>query len=556
MAKCLHKIACRTCGSSDSVQPFLNEDGSISGFCFGACNRYIKDPFGGNAPDLSKIKVKTEEEIQEEIDEIRSCPNVGFYRGIKAEYWKRYGVRQSVNQFTGKGMYAIHHPHTRDGKLVAYMTKTVKEKRLWCVGKINEADLYGWEIARRTGARTLYITEGQEDCLALDMILSSGDRKGYEQRYAVTSLPNGTKSVAVLGRQAGDIKRLFEEVVLVFDDDEAGRKAVKDALIHLPKAQVVVLPAKDANKCIDDGLMDEAYKLLKFRKAAATPAGLVRFSQAKDNLYTIAERGISLPWEEADEKLRGLHPGLYTLAGGEGLGKTSLAHEAAAHLCMNGHGVLACMMEESQGESFLNVGNKIIGRDMTKPGFPCTDEELKLLEEPLSRLYVYDIEEDRSNTAYEMMDNLLDLTRKVLDYVDVIIFDNLTKISESLSSAAERNDFISTFAAEVDKFARRTGKIFIVLSHFNKQAKGETPYAEGGRGNSNQLAGGAGLSRYSNAILYVERNTQGEDPSCIKFRIGKNRKGKWTGVIKMYYEWESTRVIEAQWDDSAFKTKK
>ena len=178
------------------------------------------------------------------------------------------------------------------------------------------------------------------------------------------------------------------------------------------------------------------------------------------------------------------------------------------------------------------------------------------MDEPLDNLYVYDVDEDRSSSATELKDNILDKFRELLEYTDVLYIDNLTKITESIPSAAERNDFISGFAAEMDTFARRTKKIIIVLSHFNKQPKNEVPYAEGGRGNSNQLAGGAGLARYSLGIFYVERNTQGIDPSCIKFRIGKNRKGKWTGFVKMYYERHTTRTGETDWSNDEYKTAK
>lgn len=556
MTKCLQKLPCSGCGSHDSLQPFLNEDGTVTAFCFGKCQKLVPNPFGDKVPDLSKIKVKTAEEIQEEIEEIKSCPNVPFYRSIKADLWAKYRVKASVNQITGKGMYAIHHPHTRDGKLISYMTKTVAKKAIWCVGNINEADLYAWEIAKRSGARTLYVTEGQEDCIAVDQILITGDGEKYKQNNAVVSLPNGTKSVAVLGRQAAEIAALFEDVVLVFDNDDAGKKAIREALRYIPSAHVVSLPSKDANQVLVDGLVDAAYKALKFRKAKAAPTGLTKFKDVKGKLNETAKMGIALPWDNATEWLRGLHPGLYTVAGGEGLGKTSLVHQMASKNAQDGLGVIAVMLEESQEESFLNIGNKILGRDTTKPTDPIKPEEEDILEENFEKLFVYNVEEDRSATAEELKDNILFLAREILDDWDVLYVDNLTKISESITSSAEKNEFISSFAAEMDTFARRNNKVIVVLSHFNKQPKTETPYAEGGRGNSNQLAGGAGLARYSNAIIYVERNTQGEDPSAIKFRVGKNRKGKITGVIKMHYQKDTTCTIEADWEDSAFRTKK
>lgn len=558
MAKCLSKIVCPDCGNH-ALQPFVNDDQSISGFCFGKCQKYFKDPYQGKAPDVSKIKVKTPEEIQAEINEIKTLPYVPFYRGIKAEFWQKYGVRQSVNQYTGDKFYAIWHPHTRDGKLIAYMAKTTRTKNMWCLGRINDADLYGWEIAKRSGARTLHITEGQEDCISVDMILSLGseDKKYQGGKHAVTSLPNGVGSVAVLGRQAAEIERYFDDVVLLFDNDEAGREAVRKALIYLPKARIVYLPAKDANKCIEDGLIKEAYKAITFRKANALPATLVRFSDVKGKLNEAAVMGLELPWFTLNNMMRGLHAGLYTLAGGEGLGKTTFVHAMMAHNCNNRIGNLAFMMEETKEETFLNTGNKILGRDTLDPKHPITDSESDAVEGIVDEYtLVYDFEEDRSADAFELKDTIMNIGKSCLDFWEVMFVDNLTKITESIATAAERSDFISTFAAELDTFARRTGKVVIVLSHFNKQAKGTVPYSEGGRGDTNQLAGGAGLARYSNGIWYAERNNQGVDPNCIKFRIGKNRKGRMTGVVKMYYEKETTNISETDWEEELFKIKK
>ena len=132
----------------------------------------------------------------------------------------------------------------------------------------------------------------------------------------------------------------------------------------------------------------------------------------------------------------------------------------------------------------------------------------------------------------------------------------MTKITESIVSDTERNSFIASFVAKMDTFARRTGKTIFILSHFNKQVKTDVPYSEGGRGTINQIAGGTGLQRYAEGIFFVERNTQGIDPSCIRFRVAKNRQGRVTGVIKMYYVAQTTRVIEADWDEADYKTKK
>lgn len=557
MAQCLAKLP-HSCGSSDGLQSFLSDDGKITGFCF-SCGTFVPDPYGDGKPDTSKIKVKSIQDIKEEIAEIRGCGYVGTYRGIPAEYWKKYGVRASVNQSTGKGTYAIHHPKTKDGELVGYMNKLTGRKAMWITSTTKDYDLSGWEVAKRSGARTLYITEGEEDCLAVDYILTSGDTGQYVgQKHAVTSLPNGTKSVAVLGRMAADIKARFDEVVCVFDDDKSGNEAVKEALNYFPSANVVTLPAKDANECVKQGLMKEAYAALKFRKVKAAPSGLVTFGDVVDTLYETAQMGQNTPWSLTDQWIRGQHKSrLYTICGGEGSGKSSLIHTLAAHnLTTHNEGVLFVQLEETPEESFINIGSRIIGRDLSDPKNPITDEEKSQLASVYEgKLFVFDATNDRSNTPQELVENIFQLAREVLGEYGYLYLDNLTKMSEGLDSSA-RNDFIADFAAKADTFARRNAVSVWVLSHLNKQPKTETPYSEGGRISLNGLAGGTGLQRYSSAIFGFERNGQGVNSDVSKLRVLKNRVGRKTGTIKMAYDSQTTRIIECDWAEEEFKTKK
>ena len=555
MTKCLEKVGCTKCGSSDGLQTFM-EDDKISGYCF-ACSTYFDDPYNGGKPDVKSIKRKTPEEIAEEIQEVRGCGYAPLYRSIKPAFWKKYGVRSSCNPYTGKPNAVIWHPLTKAGKLVGYKAKSTAKKMQWILTNEKEFDLYGWEVARRTGARTLYITEGEEDALALDQIISENNTGNFANQHAVVSLPNGTKSVSVLGRQAADIKRIFQEVVLVFDNDEPGQKAVTEALRYISTAKTVILPEKDANDCLKLGKSKEAFNQLTFRKTTAKPSGLVTFEDVEEDLYKVAEMGDSTPWPMLTEWLRGLHVGVYGIAGGEGGGKTTFVHEMIAHNLQQGISNIAIMLEEEKGKTFINVGSKIIGRDMSAPDKGITDGEKDVLR-PLfkDKLFVFDVEQDRSATALEFADHVVELATPLLDTWEYLWIDNMTKVTESIPSAAERNDFISTFVAKMDTFARRNGKKIFILSHFNKQKKDEVPYSEGGRGNLNQIAGGAGLQRYAEGIFFIERNTQGVDASCIKFRIAKNRQGRQTGVIKMKYESVTTRVGEVDWDDNLFITKK
>ena len=76
MGQCLFKTA-HSCGTTDALQVFEKEDGSVDGFCY-ACKTYVPDPLGGKTiedfPVKKRLK-KSKEEIEAEIKEIRYRQN-------------------------------------------------------------------------------------------------------------------------------------------------------------------------------------------------------------------------------------------------------------------------------------------------------------------------------------------------------------------------------------------------------------------------------------------------------------------------------------------------
>ena len=75
--KSLFKIP-HSCGSSDGLQVFEEEDGVISGYCF-ACKTPVSNPLGDHSledfPVKKRIK-RSPEEIREEMREIDSFPTM------------------------------------------------------------------------------------------------------------------------------------------------------------------------------------------------------------------------------------------------------------------------------------------------------------------------------------------------------------------------------------------------------------------------------------------------------------------------------------------------
>lgn len=546
-------------GTSKSLQVFLNDDGTYSGFCF-HCHKLVKAPYGDNPPDPSTIKVKTPEEIEEEIREIRECQTVPFtHRALEADDWKYFGVRCILSTTDGRTPYAIAHPYTKAGQVTGFKIKLIQRKTMWNVGDVRGADLYGWERAKRIGGTTLYITEGEEDAIALRKILRTmSTNSSYD--YPVVSLPAGTDSVAgCIGRMAEEIKQRFKEVVLVYDDDEPGRKAAKETRKILPEAKVAVLPEKDANQCLISGRLKATRDAVVFQ--AATPKG-VRPLTVDDVMQDILQDpiwGATYPWDDLNKLTYGQRKGeLISIGGGTGCGKTLIGHELGAWNAKEHQWrTLMIMMEETPAETYKNVAGKLDNVPYHVPleeGQAPYDKEQLAATVQFLKPYIatWDISTiEDPETTWEQIAHVI---RTQGHLYDVIMIDNMTTLSEGLN-ASERNEFIGKVANEFEKFAKKFDFLAIVFSHLNAPAAGQRSHEAGGRVLESQFTGSRALQRYSHMMFGFERNKQAVDPDCSLFRVLKNRKFGRTGYFKTYYTKRTGRLQQRVWDDDMYKDK-
>ena len=169
--QCIEKLP-HSCGSSDGLQTYF-DNGKYTGYCH-ACWTYIPDPYGGNEPE---IVVKSQEEIEQEVADARKCGFVNFtHRAIPPADWKYFGVRLGMSERDGVTPDTVMHPYTRDGKVCGFKVKLLNKKIMWSIGDTKNCDLYGWLGAKKVGGLTLYITEGEEDAIALRNILIQMNR--------------------------------------------------------------------------------------------------------------------------------------------------------------------------------------------------------------------------------------------------------------------------------------------------------------------------------------------------------------------------------------------
>ena len=135
-----------------------------------------------------------------------------------------------------------HITNVRDssGDVVAQKLR-YKDKKFTMVGDPPTPPLFWGQHLWDKGKR-LVVTEGEID--AMSVFEATGSK------WPVVSLPNGSASARKVFEAQSKWLDGFDEVVLCFDEDDAGAKAVKAAVKALPPgvARVTKLPLKDANE--------------------------------------------------------------------------------------------------------------------------------------------------------------------------------------------------------------------------------------------------------------------------------------------------------------------
>lgn len=302
------------CGTTQGLNVFAYEDtNKVDGYCF-ACSKYVRHPYGKEktSDNIELPEPKTEEEIAVELKEAELLKTLDVPgRKLRAEFLDRFGIKTALSEEDGKTLDKMYFPVHKSGHISGYYVKTLtKPSFTWAIGDVKGAEPFGWQRARRSGAYKLIITEGKEDAVAVESIMARYGKEEYMP--AVISLTNGVDSVDKnLSQIAKEASVLFREIVICFDNDEPGQKAVAKAMQYFPNALSVILPEKDANDCILKGTQKAAHKALSF---SATKPKNSRLVVADEALHESAREPtpygqLTWPYPSMNHMLRGIRYG-------------------------------------------------------------------------------------------------------------------------------------------------------------------------------------------------------------------------------------------------------
>lgn len=492
------------CGSEKGLQVFLNEDGKYTGYCF-SCDTFVPNPYKDRPNDYKPKAIgKTPEEVQAEIEEIQTYKTVDLTdRKLKKEYLEYFGVKIGLSEADGSTPVTHYYPYYKGNKLQGYKVRLIEGKRIWSLGSLKEVDLFGWQQALETGAKKLIITEGELDAVALFQICKQVNKgtQYADLNPAIVSIPKGAAGAARdLASRAAEIKRHFKEIILCFDQDDAGKHAVEETLKLLPEAKVAILPSKDANDCLKEGRLKAAYAAIQFKAEKPKNTRLVSLASVVEAAKKPVEWGYSYPYKKLTELTRGRRFGeTYYLGAGVKMGKSEVLNDMVAwDIKEHGWKVFVVKPEETNVRTVQGVVGKIVNKIFHDPAIPfdyeAFDKGIATIGDKLTMLNIY------QEMTWEVIKS--DIRAAIAEGCKSVYIDPITNFTNGIN-AAEANTILQQIAQESGQIAMDSQIMIHFFCHLKAPDNGPS-HERGGQVLSTQFAGSRGMMRSCNSMIGIE----------------------------------------------------
>ena len=485
------------------------------------------------------------EQIQDQI--FKGKISMQFVKG-EIEALKKRGLNKTtvdkwqyeVGEYKGKNVQIAN--YKKDGRVIAQKLRFANKDFLF-IGDTKEAGLYGKHLWEK--GKMITICEGEIDALSVS--------QAQGNKWAVVSLPTGAAGAKRAIQNDLEYLENFETVVLMFDQDEAGQKAVDDCvqLFSPGKVKVATLPLKDPNEMIQAGRGAEIISQI-WNAKSYRPDGIIDGADTWELVSTTKEaEAMPYPFNGLNNMTQGIRQGeIVTITAGSGIGKSQLCREIAYSLILRDQKVGYLALEENTKRTALGFIGLYLNKPIHLQSVDYTTEELKEGFDNVlgtGNLFLYD------HWGSMEISNLFSKIRYLVKGVGCshIILDHITIILSGLEGGDERRllDFVMT---KLRSLVEEVQCSLILVSHL-RRPQGDKGHEEGVRTTLNQLRGSHGIAQLSDIVIGCERNQQDEEnPDLTTVRVLKNRWTGETGVANtLFYSKETGRMVETLSSETA-----
>lgn len=510
-------LPCPDCGSSDALSEYT--DGHT--YCY-SCNALHNS-------DETEPTTKYDDFISDlSLKPLKA-------RGITESTCRKY--QYYFTNYKGKPCQVANY-FDENGTLVGQKLR-FQDKSFAVKGKLSTT-FFGQQLYNN-GVR-LIITEGEIDCLTVSQLLGNQE--------PVVSIPCGVQSAKKVFEANLKWLEAFKEVVVVFDNDDAGRKGAKEieGILSPEKLRIAVLKQyKDPNEYYINNKGNELLEALENAKKI-TPENIINADTLLDDLLEEPEEvtGYSLPWTvKADKMIRGVRKGEITmLTAGTGIGKSTMIRELGYHLVMD-HGLkIGSMMLE---ENVLRTSKGYIGLYLNKPVHLSrkgitNDQYTEAFNHTLGtgKFVMYNHFGSLDNSSILNAIRYMAVTEKC----DFILIDHISIAVSGIESNNERK-LIDILMTRLRQLCEELGVGLICICHL-KRGDGKKSAEEGGSISLEDLRGSQAIAQLSDTIIALERNQQADSDikkNLVQIRVLKCRQTGDTGIGgKLWFNKERNRL--------------
>lgn len=494
---------CPQCHSNDNGS--LYSDGHV--YCH-ACSYWA--PGEGDAPQPRRMP-----------KELLPCEE---YRDLTARKINEKTCRKfnyGIADWNGQKVQVAHY-YDPEGNVVAQKIRTANKEFL-VRGDFTNATLFGQNLWR-DGGKMVVVTEGEIDAMSVSQI--------QDLQWPVVSLPTGAGGAYKALQKNLEWLEKFETVVLMFDNDEPGRKAASECVdLFTPgKAKVASLPLKDANEMLKAGRGSEIIKAM-WEAKVQRPDGIVAGTELWDRLVNRQrEDALPFPYDGLNDLTEGVRLGeIVMVTSGSGMGKTEFTGQIVYDWLMKHNETIGLIHLEENVERSADrlIGlylKKRIHLQRVRDTVPAEDYR-KAFEATLGngRVFLYD------HFGSTDDDNLFAKIRYLARGCGckTILLDHVSIVVSGMADGDERR-LIDNLMTKLATLAQELKIRVIVISHLKKPDG--TPHEEGGRVMLDHLRGSGSLKQLSFTIVALERNQQDpERKAWTRIRVLKCRHTGMTG---------------------------
>lgn len=503
----IQHLPCEECGSSDANS--LYDDGHQ--FCFN-CRHHIA---GEDQPETQSTTTDDASVCNLLEGIIKGLPK----RGIDEKTCQKYGYRiaKMYDQYVQAADY-----RDSKGDRVAQHIRYVDKDFGW-TGNAAKAVLWGQHLWP-SGGKRLVITEGEIDCMTV--------AQAFNLRWPVVSLPNGAAGGLKACKRSLEYLESFSEVVLAFDDDEAGHAAIAEVapLLTPGKCKVAKYRGfKDANELAQAGRAKEVAYCI-FEAEVWRPDGIVSGTDLWNTVNEKPTRGMDILYPKLSEMLYGFDKGnLYLFTAGAGIGKSTCVWEIAVDLAQKHNQKIGVMaLEDPLRKAALRAMSIYLNKPLN---LEWEEDEAKRAEAFKATVgnggwYFY------NHFGSTDIDNLLNKIRYLavglgcdwllLDHISIVV----SGLDEGTIGESERKT-IDKLMTKLRTLISETGIGVLAVVHLKRVSGQKKSFNEGGKVTLTDLRGSAALEQLPDVVIALERDQQDEEAKHFSdIRILKSR---WVG---------------------------